>query len=137
MLVKDEQVVKIKGLPKIVDKHIMNNKRFVLTVNEDKVVQLWKLDDLNMVKTYPAGSDFNTVKQDLSQHDMQHSQASPLPQTWMQIDIKLGCLTMHLEDSNWLKGMVDDIKSNVLRKLGGGDNQMGTPRVAAAAGANP
>lgn len=52
MLVKNDQVVKIRGLPKIVDKHMMNNKRFVLTVNEDKVVQLWKLDDLNVVKTY-------------------------------------------------------------------------------------
>ena len=62
MLVKDEQVVRIRGLPKIVDKHIMNNKRFVLTVNEDKVVQLWKLDDLNLVKTFPAGADFTTVK---------------------------------------------------------------------------
>ena len=37
----------------------------------------------------------------------------------MSVDIKLGCLTLHLEDSNWLKGLVDDIKSNVLRKLGG------------------
>lgn len=50
MLVKNEQVLKIKGLPKIIEKHMMNNKRFILTVNEDKVVQLWKLDDLNMVK---------------------------------------------------------------------------------------
>lgn len=61
MLVKDDQVMKIKGLPKIVDKHIMNNKRFVLTVNEDKLVQLWKLDDLEMVKDFEE-TDFNQVK---------------------------------------------------------------------------
>ena len=61
MLVKDDQVMKIKGLPKIVDKHIMNNKRFVLTVNEDKLVQLWKLDDLEMVKEFEE-TDFNQVK---------------------------------------------------------------------------
>lgn len=61
MLVKDDQVMKIKGLPKIVEKHIMNNKRFVLTVNEDKLVQLWKLDDLEMVKEFEE-TDFNQVK---------------------------------------------------------------------------
>ena len=32
---------------------------------------------------------------------------------------------MHLEDSNWLKGMADDLKSNVLRKIGG--EQQATP----------
>ena len=73
MLVKDEQVMKIKGLPKIVDKHMMNNKRFVLTVNEDKLVQLWKLDDLEMVKEF-EGETFDEVKSMLSQHDMKHSQ---------------------------------------------------------------
>ena len=34
----------------MIDRHIMNNKRFVLTQREDKVVQLWKLDELKMVK---------------------------------------------------------------------------------------
>ena len=59
---------------------------------------------------------------------MRHSPESPLPQTWMSVDIKLGCLTLHLEDSNWLKGLVDDIKSNVLRKLGLVENaNAGTP----------
>ena len=39
----------------------------------------------------------------------------------MSLDIKLGCLTLHLEDNNWFKGMVDDKKSNVLQKLRGGE----------------
>lgn len=72
MLVKDEKVMKVKGLPKIVDKHMMNNKRFVLTVDENKLVQLWKLDDLEMVKEF-QGSDFNEIKTMLSEHDMRHS----------------------------------------------------------------
>lgn len=61
---------------------------------------------------------------------MQHSPESPLPQTWMTCDVKLGCLTMHLEDSNWLKGNVDDKKSNILRKIGG--MVQSTPNVPAA-----
>ena len=49
----------------------------------------------------------------------------------MSVDIKLGSLTMHLEDSNWLKGNVDDIKSNILRKIGsnGLADNAGTPGV--------
>ena len=39
----------------------------------------------------------------------------------MSLDIKLGCLTLHLDDNNWLKGNVDDKKSNILRFLGGED----------------
>ena len=42
--------LKFIGMPKMIDRHIMNNKRFVLTQREDKVVQLWKLDELKMVK---------------------------------------------------------------------------------------
>lgn len=132
MLVKSDQVMKIRGQPKIVDKHIMNNKRFALTVNEKKTVQLWKLDDLEMVKEYPAGSDFNQVKEELRQHDMQHSKEQPLPQTWMSLDIKLGCLTLHMEDTNWLKGVVDDKKSNITRKIGGLIMDGGTPNVQSA-----
>jgi len=37
----------------------------------------------------------------------------------MSLDIKLGCLTLHLDDNNWLKGNVDDKKSNILRYIGG------------------
>ena len=45
--------------------HMMNNKRFVLTLNENKLVQLWKLDDLKLVKEFP-GQAFSDVRQHLS-----------------------------------------------------------------------
>ena len=35
-IVKDHDVVHIKGEPRMVDKHMMNNKRFALTVNSAK-----------------------------------------------------------------------------------------------------
>lgn len=56
----------------MIEKHMMNNKRFALTVNEDKEVQMWKLDQLECVKTFP-NKDFSTVKQELSTLDMKHS----------------------------------------------------------------
>ena len=53
------------------------------------------------------------------EHDMRHSQASPLPQSWMSLDIKLGSLTVNMEEDKWLKGMVDQNKSNVISHLDG------------------
>ena len=60
------------GDAKILERHQMNNKRFVLTVNEDKLVQLWKLDECQMVREFP-GEDFNQVKERLDALDMKHS----------------------------------------------------------------
>ena len=53
--------MRVKGEPRMIDKHLMNNKRFALTVNEDKQVQMWKLDQLECVKTFPE-ADFAKVK---------------------------------------------------------------------------
>ena len=39
----------------------------------------------------------------------------------MSLDIKLGCLTMTLDDNSWHKGLVDAKQSNVLAKLRGED----------------
>ena len=97
---------------------MMNNKRFALTVNEAKEVELWKLDTLQLAKSF-VNQDFNAVKAELSQHDMKHSPQSPLPQTWMSLDIGLGCLTMHMESTNWHKGLANDEKSDVIRLMGG------------------
>ena len=63
-LVKANEVIKVKGMPKIVDKHQMNNKRFILTLDEEDAVELWKLDELSCVKKFP-GEKFSDVKEHL------------------------------------------------------------------------
>jgi len=42
------------GLPNIIDYHILNNKRFVLTKDVINVVQLWQLDTLKCIHTFNA-----------------------------------------------------------------------------------
>lgn len=91
----------------------MANKRFVLTVDEVGLVQLWQLDTLECAMTFP-NEPFNRVKERLNQFDMRHSPQTPLPQSWMTCDIRLGSLTLNLEDRSWNKGMVDDNRSNVV-----------------------
>ena len=44
---------------------------------------------------------------------MKHSPESPLPKTWMSADIKLGSLTIHMNDQDWIKGQVERTKSDV------------------------
>ena len=77
----------------------MNNKRFALTVNDAKKVELWKLDSLEKVRDFDT--DFATARAELDKIDMKHSPQSPLPPSWMSLDIGLGCLTMNLESNNW------------------------------------
>lgn len=88
MLVPPSKVLQVPGGVKIVDFHLMNNKRFALTVDEAKKVKLWKLDDLEVVKEFDQS--FNDAKQMLQAYDMQHSRENPLPQSWCSLDIKLG-----------------------------------------------
>ena len=50
----------------------MNNKRYILTLDEEEMVELWKLDDVASVKKFP-GEKFSDVKQRLQVYDMTHS----------------------------------------------------------------
>lgn len=49
-----------------------------------------------------------------SVYDISHSKERPLPQTWASVDIKLGSLTVHLDDDKWHKGEADSIQVDVL-----------------------
>jgi len=52
--------VEIEGLPWLVDYHIMNNKRYVLTVDSSKKVQLWECDTGRCIQEYTK--TFSQVK---------------------------------------------------------------------------
>ena len=40
------------GEPRVIEYHMMNNRRFALTRNELERVSLWQLDNLKLVKTF-------------------------------------------------------------------------------------
>jgi len=46
-----------------------------------------------------------------SRYDLQPHQ-TPYPYSWFSIDIKLGCLTIHLDEDNWHKCTVSQILTN-------------------------
>lgn len=50
----------ILGLPWIVDYHMMNNKRYVLTVDSAKVVKLWECETGKCIQEYTK--KFSEVK---------------------------------------------------------------------------
>lgn len=104
-------------MPKLVDYHIMNNKRFILTVDEQDLVQLWQAETASCVKEFP-NQKFSDIREHLSNfYDMKHSKENPLPPTWMSVDIKLGSLTIQMEDTNWAKGRVDRQQSDVIELM--------------------
>lgn len=43
---------------------------------------------------------------------MHHSKENPLPPSWFSVDIKLGSLTLSLEEDKWIKAVVNDYTTN-------------------------
>lgn len=90
----------LQGLAQITEYHILNNKRYIITNNSAGVSQLWNIDQCKLVKSYQAKS-FNQVKHMMeSKYDL-GPENTPYPYSWFSVDIKLGCLTIHLNEDNW------------------------------------
>ena len=70
------------GLSHIVDYTVMNNKRFVLTKDSDRKVQLWQLDTCKCIHTFP-GSYEDAQKLLTETYDLHQG----LPQSWMNVNI--------------------------------------------------
>lgn len=45
-------------------------------------------------------------------YDLNASQ-TPYPYSWFSVDIKLGCLTIHLDEDNWHKCQVSEMLTNI------------------------
>ena len=70
-------------------------------------MQLWQAETGNCVKEFPS-QKFASVRDHLSDvYDMKHSKENPLPGSWMSVDIRLGSLTVHMEDQSFARGLVD------------------------------
>lgn len=47
-----------------------------------------------------------------SKYDLNQDQ-TPYPYSWFSVDIKLGCLTIHLDEENWHKCVVSELQTNI------------------------
>jgi hypothetical protein len=45
-------------------------------------------------------------------YDLQADQ-TPYPYSWFSVDIKLGCLTIHLDEDTWQKCTVSEMQTNI------------------------
>eukprot|EP00730_Choanoeca_flexa_P018333 TRINITY_DN8907_c0_g1_i2.p1 TRINITY_DN8907_c0_g1~~TRINITY_DN8907_c0_g1_i2.p1 ORF type:complete len:676 (+),score=143.77 TRINITY_DN8907_c0_g1_i2:223-2250(+) len=89
-----EPSVVVQGRPAIVEHSILPDRRQVLTKNSEGVVQLWNILRGEVVDTYP----------DESIDDVRKSFATTAAYpSWFSVDHKLGCLTIHLEQSSCFK----------------------------------
>ena len=114
-----------KGLPWITDYHVLRNKRFILTSNsspEDNKVELWSVESGQVVKTWKSktfpqvqkiiSEEFDvkaTIEVPLppstSKQAQQQTVTNPaIPHSWFSVDIRVGSLTIHLDEDTWQKG---------------------------------
>lgn len=96
--------IKIQGLPHITDYHIMNNKRFVLTKDSSNAIQLWQLDTCKCIHTF--NQSWDAAKKLLSESYDLTSDKAKIPSSWMNVDIRLGSLTINMEENYWNKAVV-------------------------------
>jgi len=102
----------LQGLPSITEYHILRNKRYIVTNNSVGKPQLWNLEKGKLIKTYNSKS-FEDLKTSIAtKYDLQDNQ-TPFPMGWFSVDIKLGCLTLHLDEENWNKCTVSEMATNV------------------------
>ena len=80
--------IKLQGLPPITDYHLLNNKRFVLTRDTQNTVQLWQLDTCKCIHTF--NQTWDATKKLLKDTYELSSEKVKIPQSWMNVDIKLG-----------------------------------------------
>jgi hypothetical protein len=99
-------------MPWITDYHMLKNKRYIITKNSHHLCQVWNVDEAKLVKTYQSKSFDQVVKMMDSRYDLQPNQ-TPYPYSWFAVDIKLGCLTIHLDEDNWSKCNVSEMMTNV------------------------
>lgn len=70
--------------------------------------QLWNIDKCKLIKNYNSKT-FEQLKQMMNdKYDLTPDQ-TPYPYSWFSIDIKLGCLSIHLDEDNWFKCEVSEM----------------------------
>jgi len=87
----------IKGSPSIVQYKVLPDKRFILTQNSDKQVALY--DVLTASKVEDLG------KVDFEDEISKRQKMVYIP-NWFQVDIKLGCLAIRLDESDCFSAWV-------------------------------
>lgn len=90
----------LEGLPWITEYHMLKNKRYIITNNSLGSAQVWNVDQCKLIKTYQSKSFQQVIQLMDTRYDLQPNQ-TPYPFSWFSIDIKLGCLSIHLDEDNW------------------------------------
>ena len=102
----------LQGLPWLTDYHILRNKRYVITNNSQGIPQIWNMETGKLIKTYRSKSFAQAKKMIADKYDLKDDQ-TPFPYSWFSLDLKLGCLTIHLDEETWHKCQVSDLQTNV------------------------
>lgn len=103
-------LVTIKGTASIKQYHILNDKRNIVTKDTDENVSVW--DVLQAKRTESLG------KEDYEHTIKQRQRFINIP-NWFTVDLKLGLLTISLDENEWYSAWINfkDMDSNHVRGL--------------------
>lgn len=103
-------LVTIKGTASIKQYHILNDKRNIVTKDSDENVSVW--DVLQAKRTESLG------KEDYEHAIKQRQRFISIP-NWFTVDLKLGLLTISLDENEWYSAWINfkDMDSNHVRGL--------------------
>jgi len=105
-----EPLVTIKGTASIKQYHILNDKRTIVTKDTDENVSVW--DVLQAKRT-------ETLGKENYEHAIKQRQRFISVSNWFSVDLKLGLLTITLDENEWNLAWINfkDMDSNHVRGL--------------------
>ena len=98
----------IKGTSSLKQYHILNDKRYIVTKDTEENVCVWDVLQAKKIESLGKENYENAIKQ--------RQRFISVP-NWFSVDLKLGLLTINLEDNDWSSAWVNfkDMDSNHVR----------------------
>lgn len=110
----------IKGNPAVINYHILNDKRHILTLESDHSVALYDVLTARKEETLHRASNDQDIKQKYDDEKKNRSKMVYVP-NWFSVDLKIGLLCIHLEESECLSAWVSARDYNFAPQFDGHD----------------
>lgn len=95
----------IPGNPAVINYHILNDKRHILTLESDNSMAIYDVLTARLVESYPPAESRAAAKEKFEQEVKNRFKMVYVP-NWFTVDLKIGLLCIHLEENECLSAWV-------------------------------
>uniref|UniRef100_A0A6G1SII5 WD repeat-containing protein 48 homolog n=1 Tax=Aceria tosichella TaxID=561515 RepID=A0A6G1SII5_9ACAR len=110
----------IKGNPAVINYHILNDRRHILTLESDNSVALYDVLTARKEETLHRASNDSDIKEKFDEEKKKRFKMVYVP-NWFSVDLKIGLLCIHLEESECLSAWVSARDYNFAPQFDGHD----------------